>query len=60
MAKPLPGTGIDPALLQRAAEAIGLADLPMQNPARKSEGSADKKPEEAEAISAREHNAVVR
>ncbi len=35
MPKPLPGTGIDPALLQRAAEAIGIADVPQRNPNRK-------------------------
>ncbi len=47
MAKPLPGTGIDPALLQRSAEAIGIADLPARNPARKGLAAEVKKPEEA-------------
>ena len=37
MPKPLPGTVIDPALLQRAAEAIGIADVPTRNPNRKRE-----------------------
>jgi penicillin-binding protein 1A len=59
MAKALPGTGIDPALLQRAAEAIGLADLPVRNPARKGDDPAAKKPEEADAA-ARERRTVVR
>jgi penicillin-binding protein 1A len=58
MAKPLPGTGIDPGLLQRAAEAIGLADLPVRNPARKNEASAAQKPEES--VPPSEPNAVVR
>ena len=35
MPEPLPGTVMDPALLQRAAEAIGIADVPMRNPNRK-------------------------
>lgn len=35
MPKPLPGTVMDPALLQRAAEAIGIADLPAPNRNRK-------------------------
>ncbi|MGO9486275.1 MAG: transglycosylase domain-containing protein [Rhodomicrobium sp.] len=35
MPEPLPGTGLDPALLQRAAEAIGIADVPSRNPNRK-------------------------
>jgi penicillin-binding protein 1A len=60
MAKPLPGTGIDPALLQRTAEAIGLAGLPVRNAARKAEGSGIKDPEKAEAVPAREHKTVVR
>ncbi len=37
MPKPLPGTGMDPQLLQRAAEAIGIADVPSRNPNRKRE-----------------------
>ena len=49
MPKPLPGTGLDPALLQRAAEAIGIADLPSRNPWRKREPSGARRPEEAEA-----------
>jgi hypothetical protein len=35
MAKPLPGTGLDPEFLKRAAEAIGLADVPTRNPFRR-------------------------
>jgi penicillin-binding protein 1A len=35
MPEPLPGTGMDPVLLQRAAEAIGIADVPTRNPGRK-------------------------
>jgi penicillin-binding protein 1A len=34
MPEPLPGTNMDPALLQRAAEAIGIADVPTRNPNR--------------------------
>ncbi len=41
MPKPLPGTGMDPALLQRAAEAIGIADVPSRNPNRKREFADD-------------------
>jgi len=37
MPEPLPGTNMDPALLQRAAEAIGIADVPARNPNRKRE-----------------------
>jgi len=47
MPKPLPGTSMDPALLQRAAEAIGIADLPQRNPNRRRELAADRRPEEA-------------
>jgi penicillin-binding protein 1A len=32
--EPLPGTKLDPALLQRAAEEAGLADVPSRNPMR--------------------------
>ncbi len=35
MPEPLPGTNMDPALLQRAAESIGIADVPSRNPNRK-------------------------
>jgi penicillin-binding protein 1A len=35
LAEPLPGTGMDPALLQKSAEALGLADVPSRNPFRK-------------------------
>ncbi|MGO9547267.1 MAG: transglycosylase domain-containing protein [Rhodomicrobium sp.] len=50
MPEPLPGTGMDPALMQRAAEAIGLADLPSRNPMRKGQPTAaPKREEEAEA-----------
>ncbi|MBI4723914.1 MAG: PBP1A family penicillin-binding protein [Rhodomicrobium sp.] len=37
MPQPLPGTGVVPAFLQRAAEAIGLADVPSRSPFRKKE-----------------------
>ncbi len=37
MPEPLPGTNMDPALLQRAAEAMGIADVPSRNPNRKRE-----------------------
>jgi penicillin-binding protein 1A len=60
MAKPLPGTGIEPGLLQRTAESIGLADLPVRNPARKAEGTAAQIAEEAEAVPAGERKAVLR
>jgi penicillin-binding protein 1A len=59
MAKALPGTGIDPGLLQRSAEAAGLADLPTRNPARKGEGSPAQKPAESAAVPAREQEAAV-
>ncbi len=49
MPKPLPGTGMDPALLQRAAEAIGIADLPQRNPNRKRDVAENNKPEDARA-----------
>jgi penicillin-binding protein 1A len=39
MAKPLPGTAIDPVLLQRTAEVIGLADLPTRNPAKNADAA---------------------
>ncbi len=32
--KPLPGTGIDPQFAQRAADELGLADVPRRNPAK--------------------------
>ncbi|MGA7327256.1 MAG: penicillin-binding protein, partial [Rhodomicrobium sp.] len=35
MPEPLPGTALDPAFLQRAAEGTGLTDLPARNPFRK-------------------------
>jgi penicillin-binding protein 1A len=60
MAKPLPGTGTDPALLQRAAEAIGLADLPVRNPARKGEDSPPQKPMVPAVVPAPEHQASAR
>ncbi len=37
MAKPLPGTEIDADLARRAAEAIGMANLPSRNPFRRRE-----------------------
>ncbi len=46
LAQALPGTGMDLDLLQRSAEAIGLADVPTRNPFRKGDGA---KPKEAEA-----------
>src|SRR5208337_4632063 len=49
MPKPLPGTGMDPSLLQRAAEAIGIADVPSRNPRRMIVPAAGKRPEQAEA-----------
>jgi penicillin-binding protein 1A len=50
LAQALPGTAMDQALLQRSAEAIGLADLPARNPFRKAESSGgSKKPKEADA-----------
>jgi penicillin-binding protein 1A len=60
MANPLPGTGMDPGVLQRSAEAIGVADLPVRNPARTGEGATAEKPEEVEAAPAGEYEAVVR
>jgi penicillin-binding protein 1A len=33
--KPLPGTGIDPQFAQRAADELGLADVPSRNPAKR-------------------------
>ncbi len=38
--EPLPGTSLDPALMQRAAEAAGLADVPTRNPMRVKQESA--------------------
>ena len=52
MPEPLPGTGMDPSLLQRAAEAIGIADVPSRNPKRISAPAGDKRPEQAEAAQA--------
>ena len=49
MPEPLPGTGMDPALLQRAAEAIGIADVPTRNPKRTAETSAAQVPAQGEA-----------
>jgi penicillin-binding protein 1A len=49
MPEPLPGTGMDPALLQRAAEAIGIADVPSRNPKRTAETSAAQVPARGEA-----------
>jgi penicillin-binding protein 1A len=49
MPEPLPGTGMDPALLQRAAEAIGIADVPSRNPKRTAETSAAQVPAQGEA-----------
>ena len=46
-AQPLPGTGMDPALLQLSAEALGLADLPSRSPFRKADKKADADPPSA-------------
>ncbi|MGO9171117.1 MAG: transglycosylase domain-containing protein [Rhodomicrobium sp.] len=49
MPKPLPGTAMDPSLLQRAAEATGIADVPSRNPKRMIVPPAGRRPEQAEA-----------
>jgi penicillin-binding protein 1A len=56
MPEPLPGTNIDAALLQRAAETIGIADLPSRNPFRKDPAF----PAQAEAAPAGVGKAMVR
>ena len=48
MPEPLPGTAMDPALPQRAAEAIGLADLPSPSPFRHREIAGAKTARQAE------------
>ncbi len=60
MPEPLPGTVIDPALLQRAAEAIGIADVPSRNPRRPAETSAAQMPEQGEASLTGAGSAVTR
>jgi penicillin-binding protein 1A len=60
MAKPLPGTGLDAEFLKRAAEAIGMADVPSRNPFKKPEPISAKKREEAEARPGIDHKALVR
>jgi penicillin-binding protein 1A len=47
LAEALPGTNMDPGLLQRSAEAIGLADVPLPSRFRKAEHT--QKPKEAGA-----------
>ncbi len=51
MPEPLPGTAIDPALLQHAAEDIGLAGLPSRSPFRKRTPGTDiRRAKEARAL----------
>jgi penicillin-binding protein 1A len=58
LAEALPGTKMDPDLLQRSAEAAGLADVPARNPLRKAERAG--KPREAESGAADGRSALVR
>ena len=61
MPEPLPGTGMDPALLQRAAEAIGIADVPTHNPARKGQPAEETgKPAAAKVQASAESETVTR
>jgi penicillin-binding protein 1A len=53
MAKPLAGTEMDAELTKKAAEAIGLANLPARNPFRRRELSDAKKDTEMQAGGAR-------
>ncbi len=53
MAKPLAGTEMDAELAKKAAEAIGLANLPARNPFRRRELSDAKKDTEMQAGGAR-------
>jgi penicillin-binding protein 1A len=59
MAKPLPGTGLDPEFLKRAAEAIGLADVPTRNPFRKRDLAGSKRNNE-EASTAGAAKSIIR
>ena len=59
MAKPLPGTGLDPEFLKRAAEAIGLADVPTRNPFRKHDLAGSKRNNE-EASTAGAAKSIIR
>jgi penicillin-binding protein 1A len=60
MPEPLPGTNMDPALLQRAAEAIGIADVPVRNPSRKRDVAANAPLEKASATPPAGATAVTR
>ncbi len=60
MPEPLPGTVMDPALLQRAAEAIGIADVPTRNPNRKRDLAANGVPEEVATVPAGGGPGIVR
>jgi len=51
LAQPLPGTEMDAALAKKAAEALGLDNLPARNPFRRREVSDAKKEEEKQASS---------
>jgi penicillin-binding protein 1A len=50
--EPLPGTLMDPSLLQRSAEAIGIADIPARNRARTGKQASARKPEPIETAAA--------
>ena len=60
MPEPLPGTGMDPALLQRAAEAFGIADVPTRNPGRKRDVAANVMPEATGTVPASSDAGIVR
>jgi penicillin-binding protein 1A len=51
LAQPLPGTEMDAALAKKAAEALGLDNLPARNPFRRREVSDARKEEEKQASS---------
>ena len=51
LAQPLPGTEMDAALAKKAAEALGLDNLPTRNPFRRREVSEARKEEEKQASS---------
>ena len=61
MPEPLPGTALDPAFLQRAAEGTGLANLPARNPFRKVNTAQNTKiAKEADAIAPKLHKTIRR